>query len=70
MTAATRYRKPMPACWPTAWTVFDLPEGHRVRMRTTTGLERLNKAHKRRIRVATVAPQHQHLSAPGERFAG
>jgi len=33
-----------------------LPEGHRVRMRTTNGLERLNKALKRRTRVATLIP--------------
>ena len=41
---------------PKGFAVFDLPEGHRVRMRTTNGLERLNKEHKRRTRVATLFP--------------
>jgi len=41
---------------PKGFAVFDLPEGHRVRMRTTNGLERLNKALKRRTRVATLIP--------------
>ena len=39
-----------------AGEVFNLPDGHRVRMRTTNGLERLNKQLKRRTRVATVFP--------------
>ena len=38
------------------FAVFDLPEAHRVRMRTTNGLERLNKELKRRTRVATLSP--------------
>lgn len=38
------------------FAVFDLPEAHRVRMRTTNGLERLNKELKRRTRVATLFP--------------
>ena len=38
------------------FTVFGLPEPHRVRMRTTNGLERLNKEIKRRTRVATLFP--------------
>lgn len=38
------------------FTVFGLPPGHRVRMRTTNGLERLNKEIKRRTRVATLFP--------------
>jgi putative transposase len=38
------------------FTVFALPEAHRVRMRITNGLERLNKEIKRRTRVATIFP--------------
>ena len=39
---------PQLAAWaetnlPEGFAVFHLPEGHRVRMRTTNGLERLNK---------------------------
>ena len=36
--------------------VFALPPEHRVRMRTTKGLERLNKEIKRRTRVPTLFP--------------
>ena len=39
-----------------AFAVFSLPEAHRVRMRTTNGLERLNKEIKRRTRVACLFP--------------
>jgi len=38
------------------FSVFDLPDAHRLRMRTTNGLERLNKELKRRTRVATLLP--------------
>lgn len=38
------------------FAVFDLHEAHRVRMRTTNGLERLNKEFKRRTRVTTLFP--------------
>ena len=41
---------------PDGFAAFDLPEAHRVRMRTTNGLERLNKELKRRTRVATLCP--------------
>lgn len=41
---------------PEGFAVFGLPEAHRVRMRTTNGLERLNKELKRRTRVATLFP--------------
>jgi len=41
---------------PQGFAVFGLPEAHRVRMRTTNGLERLNKELKRRTRVATLFP--------------
>jgi putative transposase len=52
---------PQLAAWaernvPEGFAVFGLPEGHRVRMRTTNGLERLNKELKRRTRVATLFP--------------
>jgi transposase-like protein len=38
------------------FAVFALPPEHRVRMRTTNGVERLNKEIKRRTRVATLFP--------------
>ena len=38
------------------FAVFGLPASHRVRMRTTNGLERLNKEIKRRTRVACLFP--------------
>ena len=38
------------------FAVFNLPPEHRVRMRTTNGVERLNKEIKRRTRVATLFP--------------
>jgi transposase-like protein len=38
------------------FAVYALPAEHRVRMRTTNGLERLNKEIKRRTRVATLFP--------------
>jgi transposase-like protein len=41
---------------PVGFAVFGLPDAHRVRMRTTNGLERLNKELKRRTRVATLFP--------------
>ncbi len=56
-----RLSHPQLAAWaekslPQGFAVFDLPEGHRVRMRTTNGLERLNKELKRRTHVATLFP--------------
>jgi putative transposase len=52
---------PQLAAWgetnlPEEFAVFNLPDGHRVRMRTTNGLERLNKELKRQTRVATLFP--------------
>ncbi len=52
---------PQLAAWadknlPDRFAGFDLPEAHRVRMRTTNGLESLNKEFKRRTRVATLFP--------------
>ena len=38
------------------FTVFGLPPGHRVRMRTTNALERLNKEIKRRSNVVGIFP--------------
>ena len=41
---------------PEGCAVFNLPPEHRVRRRTTHGVERLNKEIKRRTRVATLFP--------------
>ena len=41
---------------PEGFAVYGLPEAHRIRMRTTNGLERLNKELKRRTRAATLFP--------------
>lgn len=38
------------------FTVFNFPQGHRVRLRTTNGLERINREIKRRTRVASIFP--------------
>ena len=38
------------------FTVFAFPAGHRVRLRTTNGLERINREIKRRTRVASIFP--------------
>ena len=53
--------QPQLAAWaemnlPEGFAVFNLPDGHRVRMRTTNGLERLNKELNWRTRVATLFP--------------
>jgi transposase-like protein len=57
----TRYKKTSPqlAAWleenvPEALTVLRIPAVHRRRLRTTNGLEQLNKEIKRRRRVATL----------------
>jgi transposase-like protein len=42
---------------PEGFAVFGLPVGHRVRCRTTNGLERINREIKRRTRVASVFPK-------------
>jgi transposase-like protein len=59
----TRYQKTAPqlAAWleenvPEALTVLRVPAAHRRWLRTTNGLERLNKEIKRRTRVATLFP--------------
>jgi Transposase and inactivated derivatives len=41
---------------PEGLSVFGLPISHRVRLRTTNGLERINRELKRRTRVATLFP--------------
>jgi transposase-like protein len=56
---ATRY--PKLATWletnlPEGLTVFDFPETHRRLIRTTNGLERLNKEIKRRTRIVGIFP--------------
>ena len=64
----TRYKKTAPqlAAWleenvPEALTVLRIPAAHRRRLRTTNGLERLNKEIKRRTRVATLFPNEASL---------
>lgn len=61
-----RYRKTAPAL--TAWaeenipeglTVLQLPPHHRTRLRTTNGLERLNREIARRTRVAALFPNEE-----------
>lgn len=63
-----KYHKTAPklAAWleadvPEGLTVLSLPEEHRRRLRTTNGLERLNKEIKRRTRVATLFPNDASL---------
>ena len=63
-----KYRKSAPklAEWmekaiPEGLTVFDLPEDHRRRLRTTNVLERLNREIKRRTAVATLFPNEASL---------
>ncbi|MFN3612549.1 IS256 family transposase [Tepidimonas sp.] len=41
---------------PEGFTVFDLPYAQRTRLRTTNGLERINREIKRRTRVASIFP--------------
>jgi len=62
------YDKPAPrlAEWaegniPEGLTVFELPAHHQKRMRTSNGIERLNKEIKRRTRVATLFPNEESL---------
>jgi len=66
--AVARYHKTAPqlAAWleenvPEALTVLHIPAAHRRRLRTTNGLERLNKEIKRRTRVATLFPNEASL---------
>jgi transposase-like protein len=62
-TALDAWRKEHPklAEWaeesiPESLTVFDFPAAHRVRLRTTNGLERINRELRRRTRVASIFP--------------
>lgn len=41
---------------PDGFTVFALPHAQRARLRTTNGLERINREIKRRTRVASIFP--------------
>jgi transposase-like protein len=41
---------------PEGLTVFDFPAAHRIRLRTTNGLERINRELRRRTRVASIFP--------------
>jgi transposase-like protein len=41
---------------PDGFTVFDYPQAHRVRLRTTNGLQCINRELKRRTRVASMFP--------------
>ncbi len=41
---------------PDGFAVFDVPHAQRVRLRTTNGLERINREIKRRTRVASIFP--------------
>jgi len=63
-----KYQKSAPklAHWmeenvPESFAVFRLPPTHRVRLRTTNMLERVNKELKRRTRVATLFPNEASL---------
>lgn len=63
-----KYRKTAPklSAWmesaiPQGLTVFDLPESHRRRLRTSNVVERLNREIKRRTAVATLFPNEESL---------
>ncbi|TSE31857.1 Transposase, Mutator family [Tepidimonas thermarum] len=56
-----RKEHPKLAAWaeeavPESLTVFDFPAAHRIRLRTTNGLERINRELRRRTRVASIFP--------------
>ena len=46
---------------PEGLAVFSLPQAHQKRLRTTNGVERLNRELKRRTRVATLFPNDASL---------
>lgn len=63
-----KYAKTVPklAQWmevnlPQGFTVFNLPEAHRRRMRTSNAIERVNQEIKRRTRVASIFPNEASL---------
>jgi transposase-like protein len=41
------------------FTAFGFPRGHRIRLRTTNRLERVNRESKRRTRVASIFPDRE-----------
>lgn len=58
---AWRADAPKLAAWGEAnlqdgFTIFNFPAAHRVRLRTTNGLERVNREIKRRTRVTSIFP--------------
>ncbi len=53
---------------PEGFAVFELPEAHRVRMRTTNGLERLNKAFNRPRVWPLFSAQGNQGDSPRRRF--
>ncbi|KKL27882.1 hypothetical protein LCGC14_2380710 [marine sediment metagenome] len=66
--AVEKYRKKAPKLseWmeanvPEGFTVFTLPTEHRRQMRTTNGIENLNRQIKRRTRVANLFPNEESL---------
>jgi transposase-like protein len=76
-----KYRAVAPAlsAWmetavPEGLTVFQVPGPHRQRLRTTNGMERVNREVKRRTRVATLFPNEASLlrlvSALGAEISG
>ncbi len=71
-----KYRSTAPAlaAWmetavPEGLTVFLVPEPHRRRLRTTNGLERVNREIKRRTRVASLFPNEASLLRLGSALA-
>ena len=70
-TVVEKYREKMPALsaflgahCEECFTVFALPAEHRIRMRTTNPLERLNKEIRRRTKVIGVFPTEPSLLLP------
>ncbi len=60
-TSTRRRRRTTLAQWaednlPEGFTAFDSPHAQRMRLRTTNGLERINREIKRRTRVASIFP--------------
>lgn len=67
-TVVEKYSKTAPAlaAWmeenlPQGFPVFSLPHEHRIRMRTSNALERLNQEIKRRTKVASIFPNEASL---------
>jgi len=58
---APRLSEWMEANVPEGFAVFSLPAGHQRQMRTTNGLENLNRQIKRRTRVAGLFPNEESL---------